>query len=144
MKYIGPASFEEVSAAYMPVTEYVDSSGFNPDDPRHPRWLHPIRPDDGSDAMIDALQAAGLRVLDGADQFDTAGRLNNPGSILGVGTPGADRAICYVGRWPNKNGKYGCTIAPQYCVRDDYASLTLEEAVTCALAVKKHVEENRR
>lgn len=127
MKYIGPASNEQVQAAYMPVTEYVDESGFNPDDMRHPRWCHPVVPDPRAAGELERrLDALGIKWrefggIDGArSSFDS--------DLIQV--PISQDGIVYwqcVPRWPDKRGEYGGpTIAPQYCIRSDGTRRSLD------------------
>lgn len=106
----------------MPVSGYVDESGFNPDDMRHPRWLHPIVPENREEPseLERALTEAGI-------PFDRYGGRDGIRASF-------DSALLYVARryvpiWPAKDGKYGCAAAPQYCIRDDGWRGTLGEIV---------------
>ena len=126
MKYVRPVSTEEVQAAYMPVTEYVDESGFNPDDMRHPRWCHPVVPEPrGPGELEKRLDELGIkwREYGGRDGI----RASFDSSLIQVrmrlphydGSDPRD-AWLYVARWPDKRGEYGYpTAAPQYCIRSD-------------------------
>jgi hypothetical protein len=111
-KYVGPVSAETVQAAYMSVSEYVDESGFNPDDMRHPRWLHPIAAED-PDAETELEQALALRGI----PFERFGGIDGIRASFDVTLLQA-RGM-YITRWPAKDGKYGMGYAPQYAIRND-------------------------
>lgn len=114
MKYIGPVSNEQVQAAYMPVTEYVDESGFNPDDMRHPRWRHPVPPTDpeAQSELERALTEAGI-------SFERFGGIDGVRASFDSTLLKLERGP-YVPRWPDKDGMYGIGWAPQYAIRDDF------------------------
>ncbi len=119
MKYIGPVASEEVQSAYMPVTAYVDDSGFNPDDMRHPRWCHPVVPEDRSPGELEAV------LTDRGIPFEHFGgidgiRASFDSTLLWV------RGM-YIPRWPDKDGVHGFGFAPQYAIRRDGARRTLTE-----------------
>lgn len=116
MKHIRPVSTEEVQAAYMPVTDYVDESGFNPDDMRHPRWLHPVVPEGRAPGELEkALDVLGIEweAFGGIDGV----RASFDSDLILVGR--AEGGRFYVPRWPDKSGEYGVGSAPQYCIRND-------------------------
>lgn len=133
MKYIRPASNEEVQAVYMPVTDYVDDSGFNPDDMRHPRWLHPVVPEDrGAESDMElALRVSGVPFgrYGGRDGI----RASFDATLLMV-------AGAFIPIWPDKKGEYGFAFAPQYAIRADGFRGDIDKIVAAA---QKHLESRR-
>ena len=89
---------------------YVDETGFDVDDPRHPRWCHPVKPDDGSEPMLDAVAPLGVPVTVW------------PTLLL---------VKCYwVARYPDAKGMYGKpAVSPQYTIRRDCGRRSLHETV---------------
>lgn len=125
MKHIRDASVEEVQAAYMARDGWkYPGDEFEPNDPRHPRWCHPVDPGDGSEPMLDALRAIGVE----PEQA--------PGAVVQI--TGNDSRLIFVRingtgvwlpRWPDKEGLYGIGSAPQYAIRRDYGRHTLAEVI---------------
>lgn len=86
-------------------TPYVDSTGFNPDDPRHPRWVWPVEPEDRTTGELEEeLLARGI-------PFETVGGADSHTLLIGH---------FYVQRWPGVDGRYGFGTAPQYAHRSDW------------------------
>lgn len=127
MKYIGPVSNETVQAAYMPVTDYVDSSGFNPDDMRHPRWCHPVVPEDGSPGELEK------RLAELGVPFEPFGGIDGIRASFDSTLMRVHGA--YVPRWPDKLGNYSVAYAPQYAIRSDSRRMNLEETIACILRI---------
>lgn len=137
MKYIRPVSTEEVQTAYMPVTNYVDESGFNPDDMRHPRWRHPVVPEPRAAGELEKrLDELGIRWreyegLDGIRASFDSSLIQVQTLITDYDTKAQRPAWLYVPRWPDKYGEYGApTAATQYCIRDDGLRLSLDALVS--------------
>ncbi len=128
MNKIRDVASEEVQAAYCAVGNHQDSSGYDANDPRHPRWRHPVKPLDGSEPMLDALRAIGFSPAPDPYAWLTARHGESALVCLGSGRYGT----VWVPRYPDSEGLYGWGTSPQYAIRRDYGRRTLEEVVAAA------------
>lgn len=103
---------------------FVDETGFDVNDPRHPRWCHPVRPEGNAPGELEKrLEDLDVEFTIHDDMLHVVvlWRHVNGDSAWGLG---------WVPRWPDKNGLYGGpTVSPQYCIRKDDGRCTLDQLI---------------
>jgi len=140
MRYIGPVSSDVVQSAYLAKDDYVDESGFNPNDMRHPRWCHPVVPEDGAPGELEKrLTELGIEwePYGGRDGV----RASFDSTLLRVSRPGTLAHGLLIPRWPDSEGMYGIGTAPQYAIRSDMGRRTLDDVIASLQRLSRESRE---
>lgn len=126
MKYIGPVNTAEVQSAYL-AKGYVDETGFDVNDMQHPRWCHPVVPEDGAPGELEK------RLTDLGIEWELYGGHDGIRASFDSTLLYLPKRRVWIPRWPAKDGKYGWGTAPQYAIRDDMGRYDLDHILRWAV-----------